>query len=187
MISQRHQDRELTIGATESETLCMNRHLPRGNRETSAVPFGNLLPLGRWEKAVPYVQHARRRGVGRSRSTIEAGEQRRNSGSGARGGKGIDQGKRNAGDHFWTQSQVNCGYLSVLRTASNVVLQRTVIPKVGAVCGSPARTDLCGGWAERPIPTATQLMIDGWGWWGRIGHPARSQSNRAGRKLCFMS
>ncbi len=158
-ICQRNQDRELTIDATESETMCMNGHLPRGNLETSAVSFSNVLRLGRLEKAVPYVQHARCRGVGRSRSTIEAGEQSRNTGGGVRGGKGIDQGKRKAGDHFWTQSQVNCGYLSVLHTASNVVLQRTVRPKVRAVCGSPARTDLCGGWAERPIPTATPVTL----------------------------
>ena len=38
--SQRNQDRELAGDATESETLRMNGHLPRGNRETSAVPCG---------------------------------------------------------------------------------------------------------------------------------------------------
>lgn len=96
--SQRNQDRELTGDATESQTLCMDGHLPRGNRETSAVPIGESSPMGRLEQAVPNVQHARCRGVGRPRSTVETGEQHRNSGSGARGGKGVDQGKRLSDD-----------------------------------------------------------------------------------------
>ena len=29
-------------------------------------------------------------------------------------------------------------------------------PKAGAVCGSSARTDLCGGWQVTAIPTATK-------------------------------
>ncbi|NVL61131.1 hypothetical protein E0I00_19460 [Pseudomonas syringae pv. actinidiae] len=36
-----------------------------------------------------------------------------------------------------------------LRTASRH------IPEAGAVCGSSARTDLCGGWQVTAIPTAT--------------------------------
>ncbi|MQQ34691.1 hypothetical protein GE543_10135 [Pseudomonas sp. SZ57] len=31
------------------------------------------------------------------------------------------------------------------------------LPEAGAVCGSSARTDLCGGWQVTAIPTATQL------------------------------
>ena len=51
---------------------------------------------GRPEKAVgPHVRHARLRGVGRSRSTDEAGEQSWPLGDGGvRRGKEIDQGKR---------------------------------------------------------------------------------------------
>ena len=44
--SQRNQDRELTDGATESQTLRMNGHLPRGNREASEVPCGEFLAVG---------------------------------------------------------------------------------------------------------------------------------------------
>ena len=50
MSSQRNQDREPTDNATEPKTLRMDRHLPRGNRETSAAPAG-LQPAGRSEKA----------------------------------------------------------------------------------------------------------------------------------------
>ncbi|RJG09052.1 hypothetical protein D3879_24900 [Pseudomonas cavernicola] len=30
------------------------------------------------------------------------------------------------------------------------------VPEAGAVCGSSARTDLCGGWQVTAIPTATE-------------------------------
>ena len=33
------------------------------------------------------------------------------------------------------------------------------VPEAGAVCGSSARTDLCGGWQETAIPTATSDRI----------------------------
>lgn len=32
------------------------------------------------------------------------------------------------------------------------------VPEAGAVCGSSARTDLCGGWQVTAIPTATDLV-----------------------------
>ena len=35
------------------------------------------------------------------------------------------------------------------------------LPKVGALCGSSARRDLCGGWEVTPIPTATLRRNDG--------------------------
>jgi hypothetical protein len=35
--------------------------------------------------------------------------------------------------------------------------QLTVIPSAAAVYGSSARTDQCGGWPERAIPTATVI------------------------------
>ena len=50
MSDQRNQDRELSGDATESKTLRMERHSPRGNRETSAAPAGHQ-PAGRSEKA----------------------------------------------------------------------------------------------------------------------------------------
>lgn len=34
------------------------------------------------------------------------------------------------------------------------------VPEAGAVCGSSARTDLCGGWQVTAIPTATSTKAD---------------------------
>ncbi|TGB16643.1 hypothetical protein E5D53_31275 [Pseudomonas aeruginosa] len=34
-------------------------------------------------------------------------------------------------------------------------------PEAGAVCGSSARTDLCGGWQVTAIPTATVSSLLG--------------------------
>ena len=92
--SQRNQDRELTGDATESENLSMNFTLTSRKPGDLGGSLRRSSPKGRLEKVTANVQHARRRGVGRLRSTVEAGEQSRNTGSGARGGKGVDQGKR---------------------------------------------------------------------------------------------
>ena len=35
------------------------------------------------------------------------------------------------------------------------------LPEAGAVCGNSAHTDLCGGWRETSIPTAT-MIVQGW-------------------------
>ena len=105
--------------------------------------------------AMTHSRHARHRGVGRSRSTFEAGEQNRNIGGGVRGGKGIDQGNCQSNglvpDTELEQTRCLFGW------QRHVTLygQRTVLPKVGAVRRSSARTELCGGWLERAIPTAT--------------------------------
>src|SRR5271163_3903723 len=53
-------------------------------------------PVG--EGHEPEVQHARRLGVGRLRSTDEVSEQRRATASGGYGGKATDQGEHRAGD-----------------------------------------------------------------------------------------
>ena len=78
--------------AAESQTLSMCGNSMRENRETSGTPA----PLGRGpvgEGRWPHVRYARPRGVGRSHSTDEAGEQSWPAGSGGvRGGKGIEQG-----------------------------------------------------------------------------------------------
>ena len=97
--TRRSVPREFLFDATESETLCMDGISHRGNRETSVIPCGEYVADGTVGEGVkPQVRHARHRGVGRSRSTCEAGEQSRNSGGGVRGGKGIDQGKRYSED-----------------------------------------------------------------------------------------
>ena len=36
---------------------------------------------------------------------------------------------------------------------------RALLPEAGARCGNAARRDLCGGWPERAIPTATVYLF----------------------------
>ena len=99
--------REPSTDAAESQTLCMRGSSMRENRETSGTP----MPSGRGtvgEGLQPHARRARSRGVGRSRSTDEAGEQRRPAGGrGVRGGKGIDQGEFL---HRWPRAGHSAGY-----------------------------------------------------------------------------
>ena len=50
------------------------------------------------------------------------------------------------------------GLLGVREAALIQVRLWSSSSKVGAVCGTSARTDLCGGWPERAIPTASTVM-----------------------------
>ena len=83
--------------AAESKTLGMRGTSQHGNRETLEIPSPRT--AGTVGEGDAVVRHVRLQGVGRSRSTWEAGEQSRNSGGGVRGGKGIDQGKSQSGGH----------------------------------------------------------------------------------------
>ena len=44
------------------------------------------------------------------------------------------------------------------RDASKKPGEIALLLKVGAVCGSPARTDLCGGHPVTGVPTATNIL-----------------------------
>ena len=69
--------REPPQDSAQSETPGMHGNSTRENRETPSTPVSDNA-AGRLEKAhEPEVQHARRWGVGRSRSTDEVSEQRR--------------------------------------------------------------------------------------------------------------
>jgi hypothetical protein len=50
--------------------------------------------------------------------------------------------------------------------------------KVRAVCGSSARTDLCGGWPERAIPTAIVVL------WKRLPSPLNFPAESLWRREC---
>ena len=53
----------------------------------------------------------------------------------------------------WTQSQVRVSQaLERIRKVQNALPSH---PEVGAVCGKPARTDLCGGRSAMSVPTAS--------------------------------
>jgi hypothetical protein len=80
--------RKPSADATESETVSMRGNSMRENRETPTVPSPIVARDGR-RRLWPYVRHIRCKGVGRRRSTCEAGEQGRPvGGCGARGGRG---------------------------------------------------------------------------------------------------
>ena len=97
--TRRSGSREFLFDATESETLCMDGHSHRGNRETSMIPCGDTSPMGRSEKAhgQPSGMYATEESddlvVPGKRARPARGCPGRNSGGGVCGGKGIDQGK----------------------------------------------------------------------------------------------
>ena len=57
----------------------------------------------------------------------------------------------NAGQHSTRQTQ---GWASVSQVLERIRQVRRHPPKVGAVCGKAARTDLCGGRSAMSVPTA---------------------------------
>jgi hypothetical protein len=73
-------------------------------------------------------------------------------------GRGSTKGNRQA-------SLTRCGHSAAESVASaclpyEKLLRLIVIPEVRAVCGSSARTDLCGGPPERAVPTATVVVVN---------------------------
>ena len=110
-----------------------------------------------WGKATkPYAQEARGWEVGRSHSDAwEAGGQRREAGE-VRGGEGIGQGERATRGHAPdTEPGSACrSWRRGVREAASAASPPSN-PRVGAVCGNAARTDLCGGPPARAVPTAT--------------------------------
>src|SRR5690242_4673228 len=76
----------------------MHGNSTRENRETPWARRGrsDSGPVG--EGHEPGVQHARRWGVGRLRTTVEVSEQWWATAGGGHGGKAIDKGERRAGD-----------------------------------------------------------------------------------------
>ena len=94
----RRRYRKPPADSAQSETPGMHGNSTRENRETPSAPVGRRGggPVG--EGHEPEVQHARRWGVGRSRSTGEVPEQRWATAGGGHGGKATDQGEHRAGD-----------------------------------------------------------------------------------------
>ena len=106
---------------------------------------------------MPYVRHVRFWGVRQLHSTEEAGEQRqRLAVGGVCGGKGADQGELQQLrlDRTPCRASRSRGLPSVREAALIQVRFWSSSSKVGAVCGSSARTDLCGGPPARAVPTA---------------------------------
>src|SRR5208282_2292058 len=73
------------------------------------------------------------------------------------------EGKTLRQSAFRTQGRVDASQaLERIRQAATL---RRQSPEVGAVCGNPARTVLCGGRSAMSVPTA----IDGFTGWPRTG------------------
>ena len=113
------------------------------------------------EGARPQFRHARHRGVTQFHSTKEAGEQRpcaRTCGVG--GGKGTDQGEHRAiatGPDTVPELGRETVVSQIAWIAGRTCSFCTSTSTVRTVCGSSARTDLCGGRSAMTVPTA----IDG--------------------------
>jgi hypothetical protein len=146
---------ESSRDAAESETLSMCGTFQHGNRETPETPSpatAGTVGEGDLPKSDMHVS-------GESDDLVVPGKRANKAGTpvaesveerGSTKGNGIQAATCR------TQRRIPCVVLSGWRTAS-----RSHVPKVGAVWGSASRTDLCGGWPERAIPTATTNINKG--------------------------
>jgi hypothetical protein len=108
--------------------------------------------------ARPQFRHARHRGVRQFHSTGEASEQGRGvTACGVGGGKGTDQGEHRAiatGPDTEPELGRETVRSQVAWIAGCTCSFCTSTSEVRAVCGSSARTNLCGGRAAMTVPTA---------------------------------
>ena len=151
---KRYVQREFRFDASESENLCMDGSSLSGNREISEVPQSNLLE-GRWAKANSRTAHM----YAFEKSDDLVAPSKRANKAGTPVAESVEERGSAKGNVIQvtssrTQSRNRWGVLGS-HTASRLLRRLTVQPKAGAVCGSSARTDLCRGWPERAIPTAT--------------------------------
>src|SRR5271157_1125580 len=69
------------------------------------------------------------------------------------------EGNANQQSAFRTQRQVDASpTLECIRRAADLTARRHP-PEVGAVCGNPARTVLCGGRSAMSVPTAIANLV----------------------------
>ena len=148
--------RKPLVDAAESETLRMRGNSLHGNRETLETPSPKV-GEGRSEKALcrtadmyvsresdgPIVPEKRANNAG-PKAAAESVE-----------GRGLTKG--NAEQTLLVPDAVperrGMGLLGIREAAEKSAFDRQ-LPKVGAVCGSSARTDPCGGRRETGVPTA---------------------------------
>src|SRR5579872_5409536 len=138
--SQRNQDRELIGDATESQTLRMDRHSPRGNRETpeTPLPVGGRGRLGKVADRTPnmYVN-------GESDDPIVPGKQANKVGPKPAAesveGRGSTEGNvaRQAADRTQSRNPASSGFSSVRTAPRRKLVFRSVLsrhsPKARAV------------------------------------------------------
>src|ERR1700753_4472214 len=80
----------------------------------------------------------------------------------------------------------NDGFLAHALCILILTYASTPISKGGAVCGNPARTDLCGGRAVMLVPTATPSVDSAAGTAGGGGGGARGGQGGAGERRCHV-
>jgi hypothetical protein len=129
------------------------------NRETSASPDRST--AGRPEKALSRTSGAHE--VEESDRTVVPMNQPNKAAQqwpdrGGWGGKGADQGEHGSGPHAPDTEREQLRIPGAGRCASSSIMLRRHASEVGAVCGSSARTDLCGGRSAMAVPTATRFV-----------------------------
>ena len=150
--------RKSPVNAAESETLRMRGNSLHGNRET--LEISPLCGGGRSEKALCRTpdMHVSRESDGPIVPEKRANKAGLMAAAESVEGRGSTKGNRQA-------SLTRCGHSAAESVASACLpyekLSRLiVIPEVRAVCGSSARTDLCGGPPERVVHTATVVVVN---------------------------
>ena len=150
--------RKPLVDAAESKTLRMRGNSLRGNRETLGTPS----PQGEGRSGKAFCRTPDMHVSRESDDSIVPEKRANKAGPGAAAesveGRGSTKGNRQA-------SLTRCGHSAAESVASaclpyEKLLRLIVIPEVRAVCGSSARTDLCGGPPERAVPTATVFCVD---------------------------
>ena len=138
--------REFLFDATESQTLRMDSSSHCGNRETSAVPCGEVSPMGRSDKATS--RTADMHAAEESDDLIVPAKRANKTGTPAAErveGRGSAKGNEIPMATCRTLCRVPCGDCGDrVRQVSRLATDRQT-PKARAVCGSSACTDPCGG------------------------------------------
>ena len=153
---------------TESETTCTAGNLSHGSRETP-VPSVSAMEADRSEKARGHKSDMHV--TGESHSSIVPEKPANNGGvpppAESVEGRGLTEENTEQSLLDRTQRRNTDGTPLVARSRGLLGVRAVALPrsadwssisKARTVCGSSARTDLCGGRAAMPVPTAITVM-----------------------------
>jgi hypothetical protein len=144
---------ECPTGSARSETLACADAPCAGTGRSRERPFGKCRRSASGRRGAE-ADDARSREVRLRHSSWEADEQRGHDRRGAGGAKGGDQGECEPAKHGPGTEPGDRVTGAGAHTESCQQQLRRHTPKVGAVCGNSARTDLCGGRSAMAVPTA---------------------------------
>ena len=148
---------EFGVSPTESKTTGTAGNFSHGSRETPAIS-ASPMEADRSEKA--RCHKSDRYVAGESDSSIVPWKPANKGGVPlpAESGEGRELTKENTGQSLLDRTQRRASGSRGLLGVRAVALHRSAgwssSSKVGAVCGSSARTDLCGGRSAMTVPTA---------------------------------